>query len=217
MKQKVLIDKKIYIKTFETALKEKKWTLAEFSDRTKLQESTLKKILSADFSGFKKIQISSYIRIICNELGLKADHFILFAESQTDYIEELQILYPKKLNEKQKQISVLKIIGEILFGIFIVGVSIFIGLQIKSFASKPKIEIISPQENEVVRKEIIKITGKTCEKCTLSINGKNTEVGKSGEFERVIKLVSGKNIILISTESELGRKNEKKILIFYEP
>ncbi|GEM_PF-4813243 len=216
MQQKILLDKKTYIKIFQTAIQERKTTISEISQKTKIQETSIKKIISADFSDFRKVTISNYIKSICKELKLKSNHFIIFAEQETEHIPDKQILYPKKFDkilENKFLIRILYTFSIFLSTIFII---IFIGFQIKSFIEKPKINIISPNNNEVFSYDVIKIYGTTCEKCSVSINGKNVSVGQSGEFEKTLKLVEGKNIIFISSRSELGRSNEKKISIFYK-
>jgi len=84
----------------------------------------------------------------------------------------------------------------------------------------PSLEILSPQDGEVVKgedKKDITIKGKTAKDALVSINDRKVVVKLDGSFETSYSLVEGKNKIVIVTEDKAGNKTEKTISITFRP
>jgi len=68
----------------------------------------------------------------------------------------------------------------------------------------PTLEVTSPQEEEKIPDEFIKVKGRTEEDCTVRVNDKRVYVDREGIFFTVVYLALGKNIITVQSEDEKG-------------
>lgn len=95
--------------------------------------------------------------------------------------------------------------------VFIIAVITFITyiiVQYSSIFSSPKLEIISPKEDETTALPIVQIAGKTEKDATVSVNGQFLPVDDKGNFNGEYKLTDGKNYIEIITSFRLSPKNK---------
>ncbi len=82
---------------------------------------------------------------------------------------------------------------------------------------KPKLEIETPKDNEVVRnldKRVI-IKGKVNEKASLVINDKVAVLRPDMSFEFLLGVIEGNNEIKITAIDEAGNETEEKLVIKY--
>lgn len=81
---------------------------------------------------------------------------------------------------------------------------------------KPKLEIISPKDQEKVNQEEIKILGKTEKEVFVKINDLPVVVGADGQFSYQLKLQPGENKISITATDIAGNVETKELTIIYQ-
>ncbi|MFH1558894.1 MAG: helix-turn-helix domain-containing protein, partial [Patescibacteria group bacterium] len=85
-----------------------------------------------------------------------------------------------------------------------------------NFSKPPRLEILSPKENETVTEEQILIKGRVDENSELEINGQQLELREGGEFETKVVLMRGVNEIIIKAKNKFEKITEKKITVNYK-
>lgn len=99
---------------------------------------------------------------------------------------------------------------------FIIAVVVFviigyITFQYSSFFLGPKLEIIDPKNNVIVKNNIVEVTGKTDPYATVLINNEESYVQLDGTFKKTLYLFEGERQITIDSKNRNG-KNTRKII-----
>lgn len=83
-------------------------------------------------------------------------------------------------------------------------------------AEKPRLEIIRPENNSIVKEEEIKIEGKTEKEVLVKINENPVVVNANNEFIYPLKLQPGENKISIKATDIAGNEEIKELTINYQ-
>lgn len=83
-------------------------------------------------------------------------------------------------------------------------------------AEKPRLEIIKPENNSIVKEEEIKIEGKTEKEVLVKINDNPVVVNANNEFIYPLKLQPGENKISIKATDIAGNEEIKELTINYQ-
>ena len=105
-------------------------------------------------------------------------------------------------------LSKLKIILYVLFGIIIVGYSIF---QAWKLISGPIIDIYSPQNGATYTNTLIEISGRARNVSYLNLNDRPIFTDKDGYFKEKLLLLPGYNIIKLDARDKFKTYTEKKL------
>ncbi len=98
-----------------------------------------------------------------------------------------------------------------IIGIVILVILGYIAFQYSSFFLGPKLEVLEPKDNLIVRNNIVEVRGKTDPYATVLINNEESYVQLDGTFKKTLYLFEGERIIIITSQNRNG-KNTKKIL-----
>lgn len=79
------------------------------------------------------------------------------------------------------------------------------------------IQILSPQDEEVVKTKQIEVTGKAPVETVISINDQIILVPASGDFSAPVTLEEGPNIIELVASDENGNELDIILTVVYEP
>lgn len=86
-------------------------------------------------------------------------------------------------------------------------------IEISFNTKQPKLEIITPNDNQTVVSELINFTGKTDPGNKILINTRAIIVGPKGEFSSWFRLQNGENKFKITAIDQTGNKIEKELTI----
>ena len=81
---------------------------------------------------------------------------------------------------------------------------------------KPKLEIISPKDQEKINQEEIVIIGKTDKEVMVKINDLPVVVSATGQFSYSLKLQSGENKIIVTATDIAGNQETKELTVIYQ-
>lgn len=98
-----------------------------------------------------------------------------------------------------------------IIGIVILVILGYIGFQYSSFFFGPKLEVVTPKDNSLVKNNIVEVSGKTDPYATVLINNEESYVQLDGTFKKTLYLFEGDRIIIVTSQNRNG-KNTKKIL-----
>lgn len=152
--------------------------------------------------------IKGFIKNYSNYLGLKSEEMIAIFRRQFSLRDKTQVLpegLANPLNDPLIKITPQMMIGVVIFSF----VLIFFGYllwQFKIYKSPPNLEVISPQEGEILTQEKIEIKGISDEDAVVSVNNVKIALNPKGGFSTAIRLVPGVNTISIESTSKYGKK-----------
>ena len=109
-----------------------------------------------------------------------------------------------------------KKISSIFFIIFLIAIVWYFSREITFLTAAPDLEINSPFTDLIVSEESFEVIGKTDPTAFLTINDNKIFIEKDGNFNNLINLVAGVNLIKIKAENRFGKTNEIIRRIIYE-
>lgn len=87
----------------------------------------------------------------------------------------------------------------------------YIGFQYSSYFLGPRLEVISPKDNTVVRNNIVEVSGKTDPYASVLINNEESYVQLDGTFKKTLYLFAGERHITVDSKNRNG-KNTRKVI-----
>ncbi len=180
-------------------------TLEEIAEKTKINKSYLRAIEECRFNDMPQAIVyqKNFIRSYAEALGLKPETFL------TQYFIEEAKLDKKKHPQKAIRNNPLNNLPTILRYCFAIGLMIvmlgYLGLQVKRVIEPPELNIFSPPEGFIAKKEQILIVGETEKEIQVSINGKEIMNSENGQFRETVALAPGVNTITITANKKHGK------------
>lgn len=150
--------------------------------------------------------VQGYIKSYAKYLNLDQEHALAFYRREYD-----ERKFPKEQAPKSKR-RLFITPNKLLNVIFTTGILIFVSyiiVQYSSVFSAPKLDIVSPQNNEITSVPAVKISGQTEKDATVSVDGHFAPVDESGNFSYEYMLAEGKNTIEIIASFRLSPKNKQ--------
>lgn len=150
--------------------------------------------------------VQGYIKSYAKYLNLDQEHALAFYRREYD---------ERKFSKEQAPKSKRRLFitpNKLLNVIFTTGILIFVSyiiVQYSSVFSVPKLDIVSPQNNEITSVPAVKISGQTEKDATVSVDGHFAPVDESGNFSYEYMLAEGKNTIEIIASFRLSPKNKQ--------
>lgn len=188
--------------------KEKGWTTAELSGRTKIQERFIEALENSDLTKLPAMPfVNGFLRTISAELDLKPEGMVAIFRRDFGEDDKGKVI-PVTLTKKEKGFrwmpSTSIVIG-ILAMILIFG--FYLAIQLKGLLGVPGLEIFQPQDQAVVGLEIA-VEGRTDPTASVAINGQKIKKNRNGTFSQSIGLSEGIQTVAISATGQNGKTTE---------
>ncbi len=191
---------------FSAQRKKKKISLAHVSKELIIKEKHLEALENEDWQNLPEAAfVRGYVKSYAQYLGLDPQYLLALYRREYD-----ESKFPKRTTHKQDKrlfITPVKIIN-LTFIIGIIAFLAYIALQYSSIFSSPKLEVMSPKNDQTISVPAIQITGKTEKDATVSIGGTFVPVDDKGEFSKEYILADGKNTIEIIASFRFSPKNK---------
>lgn len=188
--------------------KEKGWTIAELSGRTKIQERFIQALENSDLARLPAMPfVNGFLRTISIELDLKQEGIV--AVFRRDFGEDDRgKVIPVSLSKKEKGFrwvpSTSIAVG--IFGMILI-FGVYLAIQLKGLLGVPGLEIFQPQDQAIVGIEIA-VEGRTDPTASVAINGQKIKKNRNGTFSQVINLSEGVQTVTISATGQNGKTTE---------
>lgn len=200
------------MKTVGEILKEarvqKKISLSKLEKETKIKKVFLEAVEKESWSALPDYPVVlGFVRSMATELGLDPEKVV--AVLRRDYPPKDLPVNPKPDVSKKFVWSpkLTFLVGVVLVAVALFGYLVF---EYVSFSRPPKLEVFSPQENQVITENKIFVEGKTDSDATITINNQPSLVDDEGNFLTEIEVSEQTSEILIKAESRSGKVMELK-------
>ncbi len=187
----------------------KNFSLEKVAELTRIQVKFLKALEENDFPEIPQgVTTKGFIRNYAQVVGLNPDNVL--AIFRRDFLEnEKGQVIPRGMVTPLDKITFawnpkLTLVAGVSF-LFLI-LFVFFGHQYLNLISAPKLSVIYPPENEIIKQKEIEFIGKTDKDASLYINGEIVSLNQNGEFDKKISLINGENEIVFEAISREGKK-----------
>lgn len=192
---------------FLDARHEKKYTLARVERLTKIKKEFIKGIEQQEWQLLPEYPVVlGFVKNISRALGVDESKAVAFL--RRDYPPQKVAMNPKPdlpIRELRWSPRLTFLLGIAVVVIAILG---YLGFQYLQFISPPRLEVIKPIENEIVRSTQITIKGETNPEATITINNQPALVNDSGDFEAEIEVSNDTKEIQVIATSRSGKQTQ---------
>ncbi len=203
----------------ETRL-EKELSLEEIEKKTKIRSQYLRAIESNDFSHIPGgiVVAKGFIKNYAEHLDLSSKNLLAIFRRDFGKEQRREVL-PRGIYKPLDKIGfswtpkTTAIVGTLIFIFFFV---IFLVYQFFLFLGPPKLQIISPQENQVFQESMIEVKGRSDQDAVVYVNDQLVNLDEGGNFSDQVSLTPGENKIRVEAVSRRGRKSIIERKIFYQ-
>ncbi len=179
-------------------------TLEQVALDTKIQLRFLEYIEKNNFDKFDSpIFAQGFIKIYAKYLDLNEDRILAIYRRSVPENSKNKNSRETKAKRKSIKLNITpRILIVLLSALFLIGILSYIGYQVYQFQSPPQISITSPENDLVVTTESVDVIGITDSNVSIFVNDKPVEISGSGEFQHLVELNPGVNLITV-----LAKKN----------
>ena len=203
----------------ETRIK-KEISFEEIEEKTKIRTKYLKAIENNDYDQIPggMVVAKGFIKNFGEYLGLSSESLLAAFRRDFGKDQKGQVL-PRGIYKPLGKIGFswtprTTIITSSFF--FICIFILFLGYQFYLFLGPPKLQVITPSDNQIFQESIVEVRGNSDRDAVVYINEKLISVDEQGNFSEEISLSPGGNTILIEAVSRRGRKSIIEREIFYQ-
>ncbi len=184
---------------------EKKISLAKLEKETKIKKSFIEAMEKGDWKNLPELPvITGFVKNIAGALKINKKQMV--ALLRRDYPPKRLSINPKPdVSDKFTWSPKLTF----LIGSLVVFFTIltYLGFQYKSFIALPSLEIETPQENQVVTKSVLIVSGLTDTEATIKVNNQPVLVDENGKFSAEIEVFERTEEIVIRALSRSGKES----------
>ena len=188
-----------------------KITIAQASKETKIPANYLKYIEEGDYKNLPAyIYVIAYLRKYAEILNLDIEEILEQFRAERGISENL--FKPTKIDSNASHfikrptlIVTPKRIGLILAILVIALLFGYFWHQLSYLVNPPSLKITQPASDLTTQEESIEISGRTEPDIYLTVNGQELYVDKKGNFEGVVSLGAGLNILKFEAKDRFGK------------
>jgi len=199
----------------------KNYTIEDVNKFVKVHPKYIKAMEANDYSIFDgKVHSKGFLKIYVQFLELDLDELLALwrreyeaaFDNEKDFkLSRLKVLEPEKFIITPSTLIIV-FVGTLLIGFFM-----YLFFQYRQYTDAPTLDIYYPEDNVVVEKDILDITGKVELDSEVFINNQKIIANTDGSFLTSIKLREGINTISIKSVNKLSKETETIRNIIFRP
>lgn len=188
--------------------------------KTKIRSKYIEALENDDFAVLPAdAYTKGFVIRYANFLGLDENRALndYFKQKSNFHLSNGDILSPNKSYRELGIIITPKIFTPVILVSFIVGMFIYLAVQIYGFAAAPELAISSPTNNSVIENENIEINGNTSKQADVYVNEQKIQVSGDGTFSVDYKMLPGINVISIKSVNKADKQKSLTYTLEYKP
>lgn len=191
-------------KYLHDARKEKKLTLGQLSDETKIKKMFLLALEKEEWNKLPEFPVvSGFVKNIASALGAEVDQ--ASALLRRDYPPKSAPEVPKPEIPREFRVGP-QLVFFLGVGVVIIGVVAYLVSRYIAFTSPPNLTLEMPQENAVVAGPELTVLGKTDPSTTVIVNSQPALVKEDGTFQTIIEITQSTTKVEVSATSRAGKQ-----------
>lgn len=192
----------------------KKLNLPQAEQETKIRIRYLEAIEDDRFKDLPPSHCKGFIRRYAAYLGLAGES--TEQSLSTLYIDVARQPFSPRMPSRESRVSITPKLLAVGFSIVVLLAFIgYVTYQVRQFAAPPSLEITSPNNDQVIDSEAVRIEGRTEPGASVLIDGLQASVGSDGMFSYVLILRPGLNQITVRSENRIKKQTSRIVSILY--
>lgn len=188
-------------------------SLAEVARRINISARYLEAIESGNHSLLPgEVYAKNFLKAYVKFLGLNEGEYVdRFASEQKIYTKTSRSQDFKKPVAKVSRVNLLvapKVLRGVVVFLLAVAVLVYLGGRFKAIVAAPELTVTSPVENIKTAENFIAVSGQSEVGTVVSINGQQIVIDEQGNFNELIDLQTGVNIIEVAAEKRHGKQTK---------
>lgn len=217
IKNEINTDFDLIAKELKRARLDKKISLEEVSDKTKINIKYLKILENGDFFSLPKgLYGKNFLKQYASFLGLSLPNILeIFDDSLLEKKETIRNLFSNQVVKNKYFLAIPNLLRNLIVLLIVL---IFFSYLVFSFSkinSSPDLQITYPPTDFLTSEKVIEVRGTVEEGAEIFINGKNILVGLDGSFSQKLNLKEGVNEVVFEAKKKYGKTNiiKRQILV----
>jgi transcriptional regulator with XRE-family HTH domain len=182
-------------------------TLAEMSEKTKIRKTYLRRLESGSYDKLPDpIYTRNFLKVYLRVLGADEPYFLdLFEQEHGTCDFTKQACLPRQRAGAFRFLVASRFLKIGLFSAVALSVVFYIGLQVRTILTPPKLAIYEPADGYLTEDATILVSGQAEAGSNVHINGVNVLLTKGGNFEVEVALERGLNVIKVEGAKRYSR------------
>lgn len=215
---KIFLESETASEQIKKARLEKNLSIKEISQKLKIDVKYLEALEKGEIEKIPSgVYSKNFLKEYCIFLGINYRKVLdvyekeLLAKQKKDQKE----IFSRQITTAGNFLIVPKLIKNIIIGLAVVGCFFYLGYAIKNIVSPPLLIIKNPEENAIVNKKTVEVSGLTEKEAEIAINGERVLSDVEGYFNKEINLKEGINTIIITAKKKHGKESvvQRQILV----
>ncbi len=179
--------------------KEANITLSQMAEKTKIRKLYLRRLEAGAYEKLPdSIYTRNFLKVYLRVLNADETYFLDLYEQERgtcDFVKQACI--PRKRTGAFRFFVASKFLKVGVFLLAATSVVFYLGLQIHTIMSPPKLAIFEPNDGYLTANATIMVSGKAEDGSNVKINGVEVLMNKNGKFDMEVALERGLNVIKI--------------------
>lgn len=215
---KIFLESETASEQIKKARLEKNLSIKEISQKLKIDVKYLEALEKGEIEKIPSgVYSKNFLKEYCIFLGInyKRVFGVFEKELATKQRRDQKEIFSRQITTAGNFLIVPKLIKNIIIGLAVVGCFFYLGYAIKNIVSPPLLIIKNPEENAIVNKKTVEVSGLTEKEAEIAINGERVLSDVEGYFNKEINLKEGINTIIITAKKKHGKESvvQRQILV----
>jgi cytoskeletal protein RodZ len=199
----------------------KKLTLQDVQKHIKIHPAYIRALEDDNYSVFEgKVHAKGFLRLYSKYLELNTEELLaLWRRDYERYFEDTKTekLYDISPVERSKIVLTPRLVLGTVAAVLIFAFFAYLYFQYSSYTDNPKLILHTPEDNLVLKEDIVDITGTTELDSKVFINNQEVVLNSEGNFAGSVRLREGINSISIVATNMLDKRTEEILTVIYRP
>lgn len=198
---------------------QKHFTLEQVEKATKIRKELLIALESDDFDKLPPVTfVQGFIKNYSRFLSLDSEKVLaVFRRGFEDKKHAPYVMdaFANPVEEKKFVITPSRVLA-VAVSLVILAFFAYLWIQYRSFVGSPKLEIITPQEQQTYNQSTVLVEGVTDPEVEVTVNNQRVEVDAEGGFKEELNLSSEANKITVVATSKFGKQTNIERTVYWQ-
>lgn len=181
--------------------KEAGFTLSDMAEKTMIHKTSIKYLEAGQYDRLPdSIYTRNFLKIYLRALRVDEKYFLDLFEQERgtcDFVKQARL--PRQRAHAFRFLVASKFVTIAAFLLLSVSVVFYLGLQVRTITKAPELSISVPVDGLITQDATIVVAGAVEEDASVSVNGAEVLLTKTGTFEVEVALERGLNVIKIES------------------
>lgn len=217
IKNEINTDFDLIARELKRARQEKRLSLEEVSQRTKINIKYLSALESGDFLSLPSgLYGKNFLKQYALFLGLSQNNILeVFEESSFEKKEPAKNLFSNQIVKNKYFLAIPSLLKNLLIFLVVLSLFFYLAFSFQKLRLPPTLDVYFPPDDFKTSEKSLEIKGTVEDGAEITINGETVLVNLNGDFSKKLNLKEGINEVVVEARKKYGETNivKKQILV----